>query len=147
MTAEYELRRPGGADLGYVRRLVRAHAEHSGLAPERVEDLVLAANEAATNVLDHGGGHGRIAVREHDGDLVVEITDAGGRLREEHLAAADGSGLWVVRNLCDEVSVARNGAGSSLRLRMAKVREPAGPRPVATGSGAFGGGVARARTS
>ncbi|MFI6179171.1 ATP-binding protein [Nonomuraea sp. NPDC051191] len=125
MCVEFELRCPISADLAFIRDLVRLHGHHSGLSGERLEDLVLAVNEAVTNVLDHGGSAGLVtAVRDPIG-VCVEILDTAGRLTPDHLDAAGvdptashGFGLWVIRQLCDSVALERTGPGSRLRLRV-----------------------------
>ncbi|GIH92214.1 ATP-binding protein [Planobispora siamensis] len=121
----FELRCPIDPDLGYLRELVRLHGGHNGLTGERLEDLVLAVNEALTNVFDHGGRSGLIIARGHAEGVTVEICDVGGRLTAEHLAAAhlnpagtSGFGLWVIQHLCDEVTLAHSGQGSVLGLHM-----------------------------
>ncbi|MGW4802449.1 ATP-binding protein, partial [Nonomuraea sp. NPDC004297] len=138
MVDEFELRCPITADLGRIRRLVRLHGRHNGLAEQRLEDLVLAVNEAVTNVLDHGGQTGTVTARSADGLVVVDVLDSGGRLTREHLAAADlahattsGYGLWVIQYLCDEVVLERTGQGSLLSLRV-RARFPR-PPPVLQG--------------
>ncbi|MEV0391384.1 ATP-binding protein [Nonomuraea sp. NPDC050643] len=128
MNLEFTLRCPISADLDRVRRLVRLHARHSGLRRERLDDLVLAVNEAVTNVLDHGGGTGTVTARSDREGVTVEIVDAAGRLTRDHLAAArvdptssHGFGLWVIRHLCDRIDVEQRSEGSLLRLH---VRRP-----------------------
>ncbi|MFD0474393.1 ATP-binding protein [Nonomuraea thailandensis] len=59
MTMERVLRYPISTDLGRLRDLVSAYAVAGGLRGERLMDLVLAVNEAVTNVLDHGGAAAR----------------------------------------------------------------------------------------
>ncbi|MFB4273991.1 ATP-binding protein [Nonomuraea sp. MTCD27] len=123
MTFEFELRCPITADLGLMRDLVRIHGHHSGLPRGRLEDLVLAVNEAVTNVFDHGGGSGTLTARTAVGRIVVEILDVAGRLTRDHLASArvdpagsHGYGLWVIQHLCDEVALEQTGHGSLLTL-------------------------------
>ncbi|MEV0612273.1 ATP-binding protein [Nonomuraea sp. NPDC050404] len=133
MVDEFELRCPITDDLGLIRALVRLHGRHSGLAVTRLEDLVLAVNEAVTNVLDHGGGAGTVTARIDGGQVVVEVLDFGGELTRDHLTSAEldrtashGYGLWVIKQLCDEVEVEQGDTGSLLRLRVR--RGPAGVR-------------------
>ncbi|MGW0810617.1 ATP-binding protein [Nonomuraea sp. NPDC002799] len=122
---EFELRCPISADLELMRGLVRAHAHRGGLRDERLEDLVIAVNEAVTNVLDHGAAVGMVIVRSGADAIVVDIVDFAGRLSDEHLAAAKvdptssgGFGLWVIQHLCDHVELEQSEQGSRLRLRM-----------------------------
>ncbi|GII03586.1 ATP-binding protein [Planobispora takensis] len=121
----FGLRCPIDPDLGYLRELVRLHGRHNGLTGERLEDLVLAVNEAITNVFDHGGRAGLITARGHAEGVTVEILDVGGRLTPEHLAAAHvnptgggGFGLWAILHLCDEVTLEQTRQGSVLGLHM-----------------------------
>ncbi|WP_052422481.1 ATP-binding protein [Nonomuraea candida] len=123
MDIECELRCPITADLGLVRSLLRIHAGHGELPLRRLEDLVLAVNEAVTNVLDHGGGAGTVTARTTGERIVVEILDVAGGLTHEHLAAAEldptashGYGLWMIQHLCDEVTLEQTAAGSLLTL-------------------------------
>ncbi|GGS98717.1 ATP-binding protein [Nonomuraea spiralis] len=125
MRVEFELRCPISADLAFIRDLVRIHGRHGGLAGERLEDLVLAVNEAVTNVLDHGGSAGLVTATRDAIGVCVEILDTAGRLSPDHLDAAGvdptashGFGLWVIQQLCDSVALEQTGLGSRLRLRM-----------------------------
>ncbi|GAA2819291.1 ATP-binding protein [Nonomuraea rubra] len=131
MVFEFELRCPITADLGLIRDLVRLHGRHSGLPDRRLEDLVLAVNEAVTNVLDHGGKAGLVTARAARGQIVVDVLDFGGLLTHDHLAAAEldrtathGYGLWMIQHLCDEVALERSERGSLLSLRV-RGRSPA----------------------
>ncbi|SDL76156.1 Anti-sigma regulatory factor (Ser/Thr protein kinase) [Nonomuraea jiangxiensis] len=105
--------------------MVRSHARHGGLKGERLEDLVIAVNEAVTNVLDHGGGDGTVTVRVCPGVVTVEVTDVAGVLSADHLRSAQvdptashGFGLWVIQRLCDKVRLDQTGHGSRLSLSM-----------------------------
>lgn len=113
--------RPG--QLGQLRRFVADQARTAGLAPDRVDDLVLAANEIASNSLMYAGDGADVRVWS-DGGVVCEIGDTGvltdplvGRVppgAEEH----DGRGLWIVHQLCDVVQVRSSARGSVVRLHM-----------------------------
>jgi anti-sigma regulatory factor (Ser/Thr protein kinase) len=125
MSGEFELHCAISEDLALVRDLARIHAWHAGLRGRRLNDLVLVVNEAATNVLEHGGGAGRLVAVADEGGLTVRISDVAGTLSPEHLAAARirpagtrGLGLWLVRLLCDEVELDHPGGGARLSLRM-----------------------------
>ncbi|MGR6918160.1 ATP-binding protein [[Actinomadura] parvosata] len=119
------LHSPISADLARLRDLVSAHAVAGGLRGERLMDLVLAVNEAITNVLDHGGAAGTLTVRARPGAVVVEIEDVAGHLTRDHLAeakiepgASHGYGLWIIQRLCDQVRLDQTGQGSLLTLTM-----------------------------
>ncbi|MBB5631242.1 ATP-binding protein [Sphaerisporangium krabiense] len=120
-------------DLGALRREVGAFAGEAGLAGVRLQDLVLAVNEAAANVLDHAEGRGHV-IAWHDGQFVtVEIHDRLGLLVPAHANAPDpgvgtlrGRGLWLMRQLCDEVYITKDERGSTVRLRQAIAGPPGG---------------------
>ncbi|GAA3697527.1 hypothetical protein GCM10022224_074270 [Nonomuraea antimicrobica] len=125
MVFDFELRCAITAELGLIRDLVRLHGRHSGLPGHRLEELVLAVNEAVTNVLDHGGGAGTVTARNTGGRIVVEVLDVADRLTHDHLAAAvvdpagaRGYGLWLIQHLCDGVELERTDSGSLLRLHV-----------------------------
>lgn len=109
-------------ELGGMRVFVRTGANAAGVAPERVDDLVLAANEIVTNSLRHGGGHGTMAVWVHGRSLVCEVRDRGfirdplaGRFAPPP-AATSGRGLWLANHLCDLVQVRSSPAGTVVRM-------------------------------
>ncbi|GAA3200616.1 ATP-binding protein [Nonomuraea roseoviolacea] len=115
------------ADLSMLRRRIEAFAAAAGLAAERLDDLVLAVNEAADNVLEHGAGSGRIVARADSSSVWVEIIDPAGTLSEGHLyrhgdglppAALRGYGLWMMRRLCDRVVLDHPDGHARLRLYM-----------------------------
>src|SRR5205085_1125462 len=56
----------GVLSLPDVRALVTRIAAEAGIAGRASEDLVIAANEVATNSLRHGGGAGTVAVWRED---------------------------------------------------------------------------------
>jgi anti-sigma regulatory factor (Ser/Thr protein kinase) len=114
----------GEEKLPAVRAFVAAAGADSGLGPTRTEDLVLAANEVATNSVRHGGGGGVLRMWDEDEALVCEIRDAG--LIDRPLAGRErpvpgqtsGFGLWLANQLCDLVQVRSSATGTIVRLHM-----------------------------
>jgi anti-sigma regulatory factor (Ser/Thr protein kinase) len=112
------------ADLAALRRFVRTHAAAAGLDEERTANVLVAANEAASNTLLHGGRDG-VARIWHDGDhMICEIADSG---RIDDLLAGrrvpddrqtSGRGLWLVNRLCDFAEVRSGPEATVLRLHM-----------------------------
>jgi len=107
-------------DLELVRDFTARRARAAGLPDARVDELVLAVNELATNSLRHGGGNGVLRVWEQAGAFVCEVSDSGrigdplaGRERPDSLGLG-GRGLWIVNQLCDLVQV----RGGVVRLHM-----------------------------
>jgi anti-sigma regulatory factor (Ser/Thr protein kinase) len=96
----------------------------AGLGERRIADLVLAANEIATNTLRYGGGSGTVEIWRTSNALVCDFRDSGkfddplvGRRRPDG-EQVGGRGLWLANQLCDLVQIRSNGAGSLIRLQM-----------------------------
>jgi serine/threonine-protein kinase RsbW len=108
--------------LPALRGRVREYAVAAGFAGQRLDDLVIAVNEAVDNVLDHGGGTGMLTVRREPGGVSVEIVDDLGLLTEEHLRRRPdpggfrGFGLSIISRLCDQVVLDHPGGRSRLSL-------------------------------
>lgn len=117
--------------LSELRASVEERGYTAGLPLGRVEDLVLAANEVATNVVSHGSGHGLLRLWTEGAWLVCEITDKGS---DEDALAEDpfigtrsppvedttGRGLWMVNQLCDLVELRSGHSGTAVRLRFGR---------------------------
>jgi anti-sigma regulatory factor (Ser/Thr protein kinase) len=117
----------GRDDLASVRRATEQIAAAAGLDRSRVGDLMLAANEIATNSVLHGGGRGMLRLWGDRGALMCEVRDAGfideplaGR-RRPPAASIGGNGLWVVNQLCDLVQVRSSPSGTIVRMHMGLV--------------------------
>src|SRR6516164_8206509 len=106
-----------------LRAAVQAHAAQAGLSEDRVGEVVLAIHELAANAIAHGAGHGRLRMWERAGALSCEILDGGpagasgppgpagasgppGPFEAaDPWPAADGHGLWLVRQLADQLDL------------------------------------------
>ncbi len=117
-----------GDSLAEVREVVARSAEQAGVLGPRAENLVLAANEIATNSIRHGGGSGILRVWEEDGVLLCQIEDRGrigeplaGRLQPV-LDEPGGRGLWLANQLCDLVQVRTFEDGNVVRIHMTESR-------------------------
>jgi anti-sigma regulatory factor (Ser/Thr protein kinase) len=113
-----------GRDLASAREFVRGNAE--GLAPDRREDLVLAANEVITNSIQHADGQCQVAMWDEGESVVCDVRDNGhitdplvGRLAPRTGATA-GRGLWLANHLCDLVQIRSSQAGTTVRLRIGR---------------------------
>ncbi|MFC4123107.1 ATP-binding protein [Nonomuraea zeae] len=112
------------ADLAAARDLVRDYATSAGMPADRVDLLVLAVNEAVTNVLDHGGQGGTLSACADGTGVVVAVVDNAGLLRSEHLHRpmeahpTRGMGLYVIRRVCDHIRLDHPDGRSRLRLFM-----------------------------
>ena len=107
-----------------IRRAVADHAEAAGLGLERVDELVLAVNELATNSVRHGGGRGVLKMWDDEHSVVCEVSDPGkspdvlaGRARPMH-SHEGGRGLWLVHQLCDLVQLRAFATGNVIRVHV-----------------------------
>jgi len=116
---------PISTDLIGLRRYLHHYMSQVGLAGTRRDDLLLAANEAVINVLEHGDAAGSVSVWHDEADLVVDVVDDAGRLSPEQAnrsrpapGSVRGFGLWLMGRLCDEFTIYQSGGRSLVRLRM-----------------------------
>jgi anti-sigma regulatory factor (Ser/Thr protein kinase) len=111
-------------DLAFLRDRIAGYASAHGLAGSRVDDLVLAVDELATNSLRYARGEGTLRTWCEDGSLLVEVADEGhiaDPLAGRYLPAPEeigGRGLFLVNQLCDLVQVRSSPEGSVVRLHM-----------------------------
>ncbi|GAA3350617.1 anti-sigma factor RsbA family regulatory protein [Amorphoplanes nipponensis] len=96
-----------------LRAQVRARAAAEGwLPPERLENLLLALSEVATNGIRHGGERRELRVWLTEEAVVCEVTDDGA-VPPDPLAGylpprsgrIGGMGLWLVQQLCDAMAI------------------------------------------
>jgi anti-sigma regulatory factor (Ser/Thr protein kinase) len=106
------------------RWFVARRGVEAGLDGSRLDDLVLAVHELATNSLRHAGGRGTLRIWREPGTLICEVSDRG-RIddplvgRERPLGAQrDGRGLWLVNQLCELVQIRCFPTGSVVRLHV-----------------------------
>jgi anti-sigma regulatory factor (Ser/Thr protein kinase) len=111
-------------DLSDIRMYVAAIAAKAGMQQHRIDDLVLAANEIATNSLRHGGSRGSIRAWDEPGSMICEISDNGliwnpltGRLRPS-VHRGGGRGLWLANQVCDLVQIRSLESGNVVRLHV-----------------------------
>jgi anti-sigma regulatory factor (Ser/Thr protein kinase) len=116
----------GRAHLKALRSSVAQWAAAAQLDVERVERLVLAVSELASNSVRYGGGGGTLRMWTEQGTLVCEVLDAGrieqplvGRVRptcDQHA----GRGLWLVNQMCDLAQIRSTPTGTVVRLHMSR---------------------------
>jgi anti-sigma regulatory factor (Ser/Thr protein kinase) len=113
--------------LAGVRDAVGSQADRCGLEPGDRDDLVLAVNELATNVIRHGGGSGRLRVWAAGGWFYCQMSDRGpgmpdtlhGTGRRTAATAMTGRGLWLVHRLSHRVRIQTGDGGTTITLAMA----------------------------
>jgi anti-sigma regulatory factor (Ser/Thr protein kinase) len=118
-------RYPVGPKLAQLRDLAAARLREAGLDEDRVMDVVLAVDEAATNALVHGSGEPALRIWREDGEVVCEIADHGtlteplaGR-RKPQPDSPSGRGVWLMNQLCDLVELRATDDGTVVRLHVA----------------------------
>ncbi|MEU8229291.1 anti-sigma factor RsbA family regulatory protein [Actinoplanes sp. NPDC048967] len=131
VTGEPVIAVPVHDSVAGLRAQVRARAAAEGwLPPDRVENLLLALSEVATNGIRHGGEHRELRVWLTDDAVVCEVTDDG-RVPPGPLAGylpprpgrIGGMGLWLVQQLCDAMAI--RSVDGLTRARFALRRSPA----------------------
>ncbi len=125
--------------LGLVRGVVSELALQAGLGPEAAEQVALAVEEAATNVIEHayGGapdGPVELLADVQGGDLVIELLDRGRQVDPRCVPRVDlelyqrerrrgGLGLHLMTRIMDSVTFSRREDCNVCRL----TRRLAGP--------------------
>lgn len=112
------------AQVTEIRHSVTSCAHASGLGGQRLDDFVLAVNELITNAVRHGGGRGWLRLWREPGALFCEVADHGQGITPQRLGdrtrpAADtagGWGLWLARELTDDMEIATSAAGTTVRI-------------------------------
>lgn len=113
----------GADDLVHLRRLLVDTALRAGLPADRVERFAVALNEIATNAIIHGGGTATVVISSDVTAVVAEVSDHGRGLNEvlpltlpvrtDHW---HGRGLWLARQLCDDLTIRASDRGTTVRL-------------------------------
>jgi len=109
-----------------LRAAVAAHATDLGMGEGQLDKLLVVVTELATNVIRHGGGAGRLQLWRDADMIACQVTDDGPGIADPETAGmrpipldADcGRGLWIVRQLCDQVTIESNGHGSTVTASM-----------------------------
>jgi anti-sigma regulatory factor (Ser/Thr protein kinase) len=116
----------GREEITAVRHEVSGRLTAAGLTGDRLSGFVLAVNEVVTNAVLHAGGHGRVALWLAGGSAWCTVTDSGPGIPAHYLSSPEapgasevgGRGIWLVTQLCDEVTVATGPIGTTIGLRM-----------------------------
>ncbi|HEY3008482.1 MAG TPA: ATP-binding protein [Micromonosporaceae bacterium] len=112
-----------GNGLYALRAAVSAHAAMSGAPDHVVEDVVVIANELASNAVRHGGGNGRLLMWRNATAVHCRVIDRGPGMSTApttvgtHRApprAPGGRGLWIVRQLSHNLDVATGPEGTTV---------------------------------
>jgi anti-sigma regulatory factor (Ser/Thr protein kinase) len=123
----------GAGTLHVLRAAVREFAAGAGMPPGRADDVMIAVHELAANTVRHGAGTGRLRMWTAARALRFQIEDAGplgppgqhrrargGGQQAAGTGEADcrawplqpGHGLWLTRELADQMNVTAGPGGS-----------------------------------
>lgn len=111
---------PDPRSLALLRRVLHRWLAEVGADRDEVNELVMAANEAWQNALEHGTGLARttidVELEARGGEVVMAVRDAGRRDREPS-DPDRGRGIKLMRALTDDVLLDLGPHGSAVRLR------------------------------
>ena len=158
-TRVVELKIP--SELGYervAREAVAAVARRLGFAPERIEELKTAVDEACTNAIRHGGKSDArmkvvVVLTADETKLDILVKDPGmGDSPPSQVLAPDiqaqvegrnpkgGLGLWLIRQMVDEAYFEEDDPSGGHQFRMIIYRITDEKQPTAGGDEGGGRG-------
>lgn len=118
-------------DAQHARHVLRAFAKKLGMPEVSVEEVLLAASELGTNLINHTKSGGELIFSVHmaedvSGDFMLEVQalDSGPGIGDLDLALKDGfstrgtlgSGLPAVRRLVDSFTIQTGPDGTSITI-------------------------------
>jgi anti-sigma regulatory factor (Ser/Thr protein kinase) len=110
------------SELGWLRGALGAWASGQSLGSQGCEELVLAANELATNSVMYGGGRGTMTLWRDGESVLCDVRDRGqvaeplvGRERPAP-DAHSGRGVWIANQVCDLVQIRSGPGGTVVRM-------------------------------
>ncbi|HVM50595.1 MAG TPA: SpoIIE family protein phosphatase [Candidatus Acidoferrum sp.] len=126
------------ANLVGVRHFVEQWAHFAGFGDTVVGQIVMACDEASSNIFRHGyheqPGPVRVRVETADKALIIQITDEAAPVNAEDIRGRElsdlrpgGLGTFVMTQVFDEVTYVPLGTGNSLTLRKALPQKPGVP--------------------
>jgi PAS domain S-box-containing protein len=116
--------------LAATRRMLRRWLSEIGAAPDEAASIVMAANEAWQNAIEHGHDFAHVPVHvrfeRQDDEVVVTVRDAGGRGRPPG-DPDRGRGIALMRGLMDDTRLdlgTHRGGVAELRRRIGVLAAP-----------------------
>lgn len=115
-----------GADLPRLRVLIDRRASQAGLSGPRRGEFVLAMDALATNVVEHAGGDGVLALIRVGDELECRVSDRGPGFSADVIpdlapgidGGTSGRGLWLTRLLSDRLVIAAASPGAVVTFAM-----------------------------
>lgn len=112
----------GRADFPTVRALIADRAKQAGVPASSAIDLVISVSEIIANTLMYTSSGGLVRVWQAEDEILCQIDDTGyitdPSAWRERLAPEGCHGLWLVRQICDQVDIWTSKAGTTVRLHM-----------------------------
>jgi len=107
-----------------LRAALAAHGLRLGLEGAMLGRLLVVATELVTNVIRHCDGHGHIRLWRTGESIYCEVIDNGPGISDPERAGREpvplsgdsGRGLWIVRQLTDECTIAPRDPGTSVTV-------------------------------
>ncbi|MDG6109563.1 ATP-binding protein [Dactylosporangium aurantiacum] len=107
-----------------LRAAVTAHAAAFGATEDVIDTLLIVTGELASNAILHGGGTGRLYLWHTPTTILCRISDDGPGIADPHtvgttevpLAAPNGRGMWIARQLCRHVDIVSDPTGTSITV-------------------------------
>ncbi len=110
--------------LSGIRAHTRAWLSNLGLDADVVSDVVMAVNEAVSNVVEHAypsGGGTVDLIFSAEADLVgVEVVDHGRWRTPAELGIGSGFGITIMKQVLDSVAIRRGEHGTRVQLLHAR---------------------------
>lgn len=112
-------------DFGDLRRELETLLLAEGITRDRIEDVIMAVHEVATNGVRHGQPPVTARVWLSPGRVVCTVTDRGAGFDDPFAGYLRGAGedlpegrfgLWLARQLCHELTTSRTPEGFTARL-------------------------------
>lgn len=105
-----------------LRTAVASHAADLGADRHCAGYLTVIANELATNAIVHGGGEGRLRLWRTGSMIFCQVVDTGpglpdaptAGLRRPGLDERTGRGLWLVRQMSDQLEARAGPPGTTI---------------------------------
>ncbi|MCZ4123302.1 ATP-binding protein [Streptomyces sp. H39-S7] len=115
-----------GEDLPRLRVLIDQRASLAGLSGPRRGEFVLVMDALASNVVEHAGGDGALALTRVGDELECRISDSGPGFSADVIpelapgidGGPAGRGLWLTRLLCDRLVIAAASPGAVVTFAM-----------------------------
>jgi serine/threonine-protein kinase RsbW len=110
--------------LNVLRAEVHVRACRAGMSEARAGDVVLAVHELVANAVRHGAGAGRLRIWSLPGALHCQVDDGAppgsgspdGASNLSSWQAQPGHGLWVTRQVADQMEVLSGPDGTRAKV-------------------------------